>query len=251
MYRRPVPTDRHKRVRWLTFASSQSAKPTGKDGLKDTDAVIKRSKSTITTTTVTGAQRVPLGTSRTETSGLAQRARQSVGRVQKPSIFKGISRQEPAVSVVVPPAEPVQEEQEEEQEDEDSMAIEDEPATSDLEVEAETSVAQEAEVERMFETEEVEAVEEALEEALEAPLEKSPRMWPDVDTERAVRHTREVEKVRAQFQDEVDFFDTTMVSEYAEEIFEYMSSLEVSRHLRALQRCRCSCSSLGGHHAEP
>jgi len=206
----------------LIFVSPQSAKSTGKDGLKDTDAGLKRSKSS-TTTATSGAQRVPLGTSRTETSGLAQRARQSVGRVQKPSVFKRISRQEPAVAVVVPPAEPVREELEE-LEDEDSMVVEEE-AASDPPVETETSSDQEAEVEELVEAEEVEAIDEAL----EASLEMSPRMWPDVDTERADRHTHEIEKIKAHFQEEVDFFDTTMVSEYAEEIFEYMSNLEVSR----------------------
>ena len=33
--------------------------------------------------------------------------------------------------------------------------------------------------------------------------------------------------IRETFEDEVDPYDTTMVSEYADEIFEYMADLEV------------------------
>ena len=44
-----------------------------------------------------------------------------------------------------------------------------------------------------------------------------------------LRYQKEIEQIRAGFRDEVDMFDTTMVSEYSEEIFEYMSKLEVSK----------------------
>lgn len=37
-----------------------------------------------------------------------------------------------------------------------------------------------------------------------------------------------LEEVRDQFQDEIDLYDTTMVAEYAEDIFAYMEELEVS-----------------------
>lgn len=56
---------------------------------------------------------------------------------------------------------------------------------------------------------------------------KPARVWPDVDTERAQRQRREVDTIREVFEDEVDMYDTTMVSEYSEEIFAYMSQLEV------------------------
>lgn len=36
-----------------------------------------------------------------------------------------------------------------------------------------------------------------------------------------------IEQVRLEFQDEVDIFDTTMVAEYADDIFAYMEELEV------------------------
>ena len=39
---------------------------------------------------------------------------------------------------------------------------------------------------------------------------------------------RQVQTIRDVFVDEPDMHDTTMVSEYAEEIFQYMSELEVT-----------------------
>ncbi|KAI4525481.1 A/B/D/E cyclin [Schizophyllum commune Loenen D] len=55
--------------------------------------------------------------------------------------------------------------------------------------------------------------------------EKAPRMWPECSTAQADRQTRELEAVRAAFTDH-DPEDDNMVSEYANEIFEYMSELE-------------------------
>ncbi|KAI0671587.1 cyclin-like protein [Trametes maxima] len=60
----------------------------------------------------------------------------------------------------------------------------------------------------------------------EEPITKRPRIWPEVSTERAHRYRREIEDVKEHFRDEVDEFDTTMVSEYADDIFEYMQELE-------------------------
>lgn len=54
------------------------------------------------------------------------------------------------------------------------------------------------------------------------------RQWPEVSTATAKRYQHEVDQIRECFEDAVDMFDTTMVSEYSEEIFEYMSKLEVS-----------------------
>ena len=61
-----------------------------------------------------------------------------------------------------------------------------------------------------------------------APEEKRARVWPDVATELAQRYQREVQQIRNNFEEEVDMFDTTMVSEYADEIFQYMEEMEVS-----------------------
>ena len=56
---------------------------------------------------------------------------------------------------------------------------------------------------------------------------KPPRIWPEFATERAHKYRDEVQAIRDNYQDVVDMYDTTMVSEYAEEIFEYMGDLEV------------------------
>ena len=53
-------------------------------------------------------------------------------------------------------------------------------------------------------------------------------IWQKASPERAERYRRQVQAIRDVFEDEPDMYDTTMVSEYAEEIFQYMSELEVS-----------------------
>jgi hypothetical protein len=52
------------------------------------------------------------------------------------------------------------------------------------------------------------------------------RAWPEMSTGCVKRARREVEAIREVFTDDVDNTDPTMVSEYAEEIFEYMEDLE-------------------------
>ena len=59
-----------------------------------------------------------------------------------------------------------------------------------------------------------------------ATASKPPRVWPEFATERAHRYRDEVQAIRESYHDVVDMYDTTMVSEYAEEIFEYMGDLE-------------------------
>ncbi|KAJ3862411.1 cyclin [Lentinula novae-zelandiae] len=55
---------------------------------------------------------------------------------------------------------------------------------------------------------------------------KAPKVWPDLATQHRLDCERQVETIREVFDDDDDEFDPTMVSEYAEEIFEYMSGLE-------------------------
>ncbi|KZT07639.1 A/B/D/E cyclin [Laetiporus sulphureus 93-53] len=55
---------------------------------------------------------------------------------------------------------------------------------------------------------------------------KRPRIWPDVATDRVRRYHQEVNEIKETFQDPVDEFDMTMVSEYTEDIFQYMHKLE-------------------------
>jgi hypothetical protein len=58
--------------------------------------------------------------------------------------------------------------------------------------------------------------------------EKPVRVWPELATERANRYKRELDSIREHFEEEIEAEDTTMVSEYADEIFKYMSDIEVS-----------------------
>ncbi|KAF9532536.1 cyclin-like protein [Crepidotus variabilis] len=94
----------------------------------------------------------------------------------------------------------------------------------------EDQLVNEREVEAMIGIDESEAEEEHDDEDPGVPPSSSvarpQRVWPEVDTDRAQRIRKEVDAVREVFEDEVDMYDTTMVSEYAEEIFEYMSQLE-------------------------
>lgn len=70
-------------------------------------------------------------------------------------------------------------------------------------------------------------VEDVISDEDEVEVEKPPRMWPDISTELASRYQKEIQSTREGFDDDVDEFDTTMVSEYAEDIFNYMCDLEV------------------------
>lgn len=81
--------------------------------------------------------------------------------------------------------------------------------------------ANEREVENMV------GVEQSDEDEQPAEKSKYPRIWPEIGTERACRYAKELQTIRETFHDEVDAFDTTMVSEYADDIFEYMCDLEV------------------------
>lgn len=54
------------------------------------------------------------------------------------------------------------------------------------------------------------------------------KMWPNMDTEKHDRCQREVQAVRESYEDVVNMYDTTLVSEYSDEIFEYMEDLEES-----------------------
>ncbi|KAF8227262.1 hypothetical protein L208DRAFT_1297353 [Tricholoma matsutake] len=105
------------------------------------------------------------------------------------------------------------------------MDVEEDVATVDCETEADASLLNgEQEVEAMVGVESSE--EEDIEETTQPPPAKVQRVWPEVATDRRLRCEKEVQAIRDMFQDEVDMYDPTMVSEYAEEIFEYMCDLE-------------------------
>ncbi|KAI0346135.1 hypothetical protein BDW22DRAFT_722216 [Trametopsis cervina] len=52
------------------------------------------------------------------------------------------------------------------------------------------------------------------------------RVWPELATERANRYRREIDAIREQFPEEPLEDDMNLVSEYTDEIFEYMAELE-------------------------
>jgi hypothetical protein len=187
----------------LKVTGLQDVAGKGKDTVKD-DAGLKRTRSS-SLAAATGPQRVPLGPGRTES--VAQRP---TSRTSRPSVFKRASRQEPAVPVVIPA---------QEEEKENDMDVE------DIEEDPELSIINEKEADEMVGVQEQVAPEQEEKSAI--AVAKSPRVWPDVDTERAVRHYREITEIQETFEDEIDYLDTTMVSEYSEEIFKYMNDLEV------------------------
>ncbi|KAH9919354.1 cyclin-like protein [Amylocystis lapponica] len=99
------------------------------------------------------------------------------------------------------------------------------PQTRVLTVEEASLLVGEEEVEDMVEVDEDTASEsEAEEEAIARPPVQ--RVWPEVSTDRAQRYRREVYEIREVFDDPVDEYDVTMVSEYSEDIFNYMNELE-------------------------
>ena len=70
-------------------------------------------------------------------------------------------------------------------------------------------------------------VETMIEDEYQRYDEHTEYIWPEVSPERAERYRRQVQTIRDVFVDEPDMHDTTMVSEYSEEIFQYMGELEV------------------------
>lgn len=58
--------------------------------------------------------------------------------------------------------------------------------------------------------------------------------WTLLSAEEAKLAHAEIIDVRVDFQDDIDEFDTTMVAEYAEEIFAHMEEMEVSLPCRPL-----------------
>jgi hypothetical protein len=129
--------------------------------------------------------------------------------------------QEPAPALIVPAGE-------EEEEKGNGMEVEEpKPGIFD-EPEAETSlIVGEQKVEAMVDLDESEVEEEVEErEVIELATEPKPsRIWPGVSTDRAERYGREVDAVRKVFEDGIDVYDATVVSEYAGGIFDYTGDL--------------------------
>lgn len=179
---------------------------------KDKEAVgAKRGRSDSTT----GPQRVPLGPGRTATTVTKVDIRIPSARPKLPianSTSSQLSRPSTSEKLL--------------------YATQPQEYEDDL-----TSEAQESEADDLVsvhededEGEEEEVAETEHDLPSETPETKRARVWPEVSTSRAHRFRQEIDAIREHFDDEVDMYDTTMVSEYAAEIFEYMEDLEVRRH---------------------
>jgi hypothetical protein len=103
------------------------------------------------------------------------------------------------------------------------------PVQADYEMEVEEAITvdteiEEAPTERVLSPIADEAYED--EDTMDAD-EYDPEDWLYLSPDRQARSEAQVNAIRETFQDEVDEWDTTMVSEYADEIFAYMESMEV------------------------
>ncbi|KAJ7637703.1 cyclin [Mycena polygramma] len=186
---------------------------------------VKRLRSDSTTL---AAQRVPLGPGRSQVAPPVANAVTARAPLARPVRTIPVLANGRRPIRVAPPPVAVDDEDDDELENEEeqgmNMDVEDDEAAQP---ERETEEDAEEEVEAMAvveDSEEDQLGDELEEETATAP--KPPRVWPDVSTERALQYQKEVQAIREAFQDDVDIYDTTMVSEYAEDIFEYMNELE-------------------------
>ncbi|CEL55565.1 G2/mitotic-specific cyclin cdc13 OS=Schizosaccharomyces pombe (strain 972 / ATCC 24843) GN=cdc13 PE=1 SV=1 [Rhizoctonia solani AG-1 IB] len=102
------------------------------------------------------------------------------------------------------------------------------PALVDHEMDIEQPITVETEIEvAPVESVPSPVAEEAYDEedSMEAD-EYDPEDWLHLSPDRLARSEAQVNAIRETFKDEVDEWDTTMVSEYADEIFAYMESME-------------------------
>lgn len=51
--------------------------------------------------------------------------------------------------------------------------------------------------------------------------------WTQLAEEEQALAVQEIERIKQEFYDDVDMFDTTMVAEYADDIFTFMEELEI------------------------
>ena len=112
--------------------------------------------------------------------------------------------------------------------EEDHMEVEDEVRVTEShryeEEEAVMNFEGEKEVEAMVIVEDSDE-EEVEEECMRRDAEDE-YIWPDAPSRKRLRYAQEVAAIREVFEDDPDY-DPAMVSEYADDIFEYMQDLEV------------------------
>lgn len=171
--------------------------------------------------------RVPLGPNRVQipqpvTNAVHVRGTAAHNRIHIPNAHKRYSRPIPEPVIVL-------EEEEEVKEEEPShdMDVEDVIKHVEQQIEDVNNLRQEREVEAMVGVEVSD--DEQVAEQQSPEEDKSSRMWPDVDTEKLDRCQKEVEAIRESYDDVVNMYDTTLVSEYSDDIFDYMEELEVCR----------------------
>ncbi|KAJ7773200.1 cyclin [Mycena metata] len=206
----------------VTLAAVNRKDPLAKlaAGSDKAETGVKRGRSD---STAVVAQRIPLGPGRSQVAppvANTVHARAPTSRPLRPTV-PALARR--AIRIVPPPVVVDQDEQEEEEQGMD--VEEDEGVDLELDAAEEELVDEEVDVMSGVEDNEEDQLEDELEEET-ATAGKPSRVWPDVSTERALQYQKEVQAIRDAFQDDVDIYDTTMVSEYAEDIFEYMNDLE-------------------------
>ncbi|CAL1716553.1 unnamed protein product [Somion occarium] len=164
-------------------------------GKEPTEIGLKRKSSAL----VTGPQRVPIRAARTTTA-------QTTARIRPTIPTRTTVLHEPIIAIA-------------QDEEEDEMDVEDhhvqvQPTVVDTQIQ----LVSQDDIESMMGVE--------LEEQEPVDGVKPVRHWPEVGTDRAERYRKTVDQVREVFQDELEDEDATMVSEYANEIFDYMNELE-------------------------
>ncbi|KAI0925977.1 hypothetical protein AcW1_008262 [Taiwanofungus camphoratus] len=189
------------------------------------EPVLKRTRSS-SVAAATGPQRVPLAPGRgipaaPVVAPAPVHARAASVRVQRPHIPARVHR------VPVPQNYAVPDTYEEDEAEEDDMDVEEyaapAAASHQLTVEEASLLVGEEEVEEMVGEDSEASEDEETERVSGVKLE---RVWPELNIERAQRYRRQVDGIKETFEENVDEFDITMVSEYSEEIFEYMNELE-------------------------
>ncbi|KAL5486181.1 CLB4 [Sanghuangporus weigelae] len=194
---------------------------------------LKRGRSA-TLDASSGAQRIPLGPIRPNvnvaTSNTATEAPARLPlRPQRPPVIRQ-SETAPELSKLAREPEPESEpEPEPEAESEDELSAKED--SMDVEEEEKEVAEQVAESRAVTVKEPIGAEPEAevKDESEDDDDEDVPveLIWPAISPKAAEKYRNEIGHIQKTFHDEVDMFDTTMVSEYSEEIFDYMSKLEL------------------------
>lgn len=188
-------------------------------GKETADVVLKRTRSSSVAT-----QRVPLVPTGKLTTTLTQPLQSNAPQIQRPGLSIRATQKIPVHQDVIPVNEI---ENEQPQVESDDMDVEQVVNVAAPQLEDDSLLIHEQEIEDMVALEEENDFVDQENIAEEPMREKPVRVWPEVDTAKANKFQRELDGIREVFNDEIDDEDTTMVSEYANEIFEYMNELEV------------------------